>query len=401
MAYYTAYNIGRNVTVYPGLRLVEPKQDTMRDSADDALNSLQLADELRQAISDGRYSAQRPLPSYREMGKRYLVGLRTVRGALDILEQDGLLYRKERSGTFVRGSAAATTKSACSKAFRCINVIEDVRLCRPPHLQREYLAGYTEALEDHDIKMRFTMRDSGGDERFGELLSDRQPYAEQACLLMHMFDAKFLSWLNERHIPYVVQCYYAYPQWGLPPHSSVYLNKTRGAAEGTKYLLSLGHRRIGFMGALPGGPYPPVVYEGYRAAMICAGFDPCPDDLVDFATDERTDAVRPATEFLQRKDRPTAILCQTDSMALGVLSACKSLGIGVPTELSVMGFNNQIETEISDPPLTTVAVPSRLLARTAIEMLLSVVAGWCSAPQTRSLNCRLVTRRSTAVCATS
>lgn len=367
----------------------------MRISLAEPLDSGKLAAEIRHAISAGKYSSRTPLPSYREMSKRYSVGIRTIRGALDILEQDGLLYRKERSGTFVRGSAGLAEKLPCASSIRCVNIIEDRELTRPAHVKGDYLAGYTEALEDHDVKMRFVLRDSN-DQRFESLLSDRQAFEEQACLLLNMPDAELLRWLDDRGIPHVVQSFCPYSRWELPPHHIVSVNKAGGAAEATQYLLGLGHRRIGFIGFLPGCGFQPVVYEGYRAGMVCAGLDPCPGDMMNFATDEKEAAVGPALEYLRRKELPSAVLCQTDTMALGILDAARSLGISVPGDISVMGFNDQIEAEKSDPPLTTVSDPRRLLARTAMETLLMAAAGKFESYQSRSLECWLAVRKTTA-----
>ena len=65
--------------------------------------SAMLAEKLSYAIREGRYARHAPLPSHRDLCKEYGVGLRTVRRALDALEQEGILYRAERRGTFVRG----------------------------------------------------------------------------------------------------------------------------------------------------------------------------------------------------------------------------------------------------------------------------------------------------------
>ena len=139
------------------------------------------------------------------------------------------------------------------------------------------------------------------------------------------------------------------------------------------------------------------LYEGYRAALQCAGLGQTRVSIVaEVNTDDVSAAMGQATEYLRQPNCPTAIFAGTDAVGIALLRAAQSLGIAVPRQLSVVGFNDQPEAAASVPPLTTMAGPRRLLARTAVETLLSAAEGKFDSFQTKILNCRLVMRQSTA-----
>ena len=99
--------------------------------------------------------------------------------------------------------------------------------------------------------------------------------------------------------------------------------------------------------------------------------------------------------------RPTAVLSMSDAAAAGVLQAARSLGLSVPADLSVVGFDDLPLTRFTDPPLTTVHQPVRRKGEEAAQMLVGALgADGGSAGEHRTLETRLVVRRSTAPVAT-
>jgi hypothetical protein len=318
-----------------------------------------------------------------------------VRQVVGLLEREGILYRRERRGTFVRSAIVSREQACTPPALRCINFVEQSVPIKPAHASSDYLAGYTQALEHYDVKMRF-MGYADVQGSWDGMLSAKYPFREQGCILVNVVTPELAQWLNERQIPFVVQYYLRYTTDGLPKHHAVFINKTGGGFDAARHLLDLGHRRIGFVGWLPGRHRFSRVHEGYAAALACAGLAPAPEDLLDFSTDEPGLAAPVMRAFLSRPDRPTAMVTESDSTALGALMAARALGIRVPGELSIVGFNDQAEAAASDPPLTTISSPRRLLARRAVEMLIEAAAGEGREPRTEVLNCRLVVRATTA-----
>jgi DNA-binding LacI/PurR family transcriptional regulator len=140
----------------------------------------------------------------------------------------------------------------------------------------------------------------------------------------------------------------------------------------TQHLIDLGHRRIGFVA----GPedYLPTLEKaaGRAEALREAGLSP--DGLVahgDFSIEGGRVALR---ELLERDSAPTGVVCSSDLMAFGVLKEARALGLRVPEELSIVGFDG-IEAGIwLEPPLTTIEQPIERLAETAVEALQTLIA---------------------------
>jgi DNA-binding LacI/PurR family transcriptional regulator len=146
----------------------------------------------------------------------------------------------------------------------------------------------------------------------------------------------------------------------------------RAAGEiATQHLLSFGHTRIGFVA----GPehYLPTQLKaaGRATALAAAGIEP--DGLVayaDFGVKGGGDALG---ELLDRRDRPTAIICSSDMMAIGALHEAARRGLHVPDELSIVGFDGIDATKWSVPELTTVEQPIAQIADIAVQTLETLI----------------------------
>ncbi len=102
---------------------------------------------------------------------------------------------------------------------------------------------------------------------------------------------------------------------------------------------------------------------------------------------------RAATWLLGQSPRPTALMCQSDQLAIGALTAASRLGIEVPGEVSIAGFDDIDAAADTNPPLTTVRQPLRERGRRAGELVLELLAG--GRPRQVRLPTELVVRRST------
>lgn len=356
-----------------------------------------LVQEVERLVNTGEYALRSRVPSERVLSEQYGIPVHLVRAALSRLEQKGVVYRIRRSGTFVRGAFSPGERETPQKAppVRCINIIE--QLWPFPSFQtfivNSHLMGYTEALENSDVKTRFCAMPAEAT-AYESLLSPLFPFSEQGCIIVSMTPVGLMSWLKGCGIPYVVQHYYNYEEAGLPEHHRVFINRNNGILKAIRYLMDLGHREIGFIGNVSGKQVSALRYGGFEAAMIFAGLSARPEHMVDLLKDVPELAEEPAKGLLARPSRPTAVIAQTDAMAIGVMKAARSLGIKVPEELSVVGFNDQPEAATSDPPLTTLAAPRRLAAKRAMELLLGVCSGTYVTTQTVIIECDMVVRNS-------
>lgn len=167
-----------------------------------------------------------------------------------------------------------------------------------------------------------------------------------------------------------------------------------GAVSAVEHLLELGHRRIAFIGGREELDSSREREKGFRDAMAAAGVD-IDESLV---TESRYDpdiAAQRARELLERADRPTAIFCANDVTAMRATRVAHELGLDVPGDVSIIGFDDIPEASLNNPPLTTVRQPLGEMGREAMAMLLDLLAGR-EREQHLRMRTELVVRASTA-----
>lgn len=176
-----------------------------------------------------------------------------------------------------------------------------------------------------------------------------------------------------------------------------------GAAAAARHLIGLGHRNLAVIAlaserelnrdARRLARFKPVRdrLAGYRQAMAEAGLDPQSLRVVEEPENDPAAAEAMALRLLKRRARPTAILAMSDVLAIGVLRAAQRLGLAVPDELSVVGFDDIPLAVDLTPPLTTVRQPLIEKGRVAAAILLATAE-----PPAAPLPTELVVRGSTA-----
>ena len=201
-----------------------------------------------------------------------------------------------------------------------------------------------------------------------------------------------LNWLQRRGTP-VVTVDQA-PTKGVP---AVNVDDAGGARAAAEHLLELGHRRIGILTVgndLDGRIRPAGQrWAGWRKALTAAGVEP----LVAHAGPRPvTAAYEAAKELLGRTDRPTALLCFSDVYAAHAIRAAEDLGLRVPDDLSVVGYDDADFASTFRPALTTIRQDVGAKGRAAVAALTALIDG--RAPTSRRvLRTELVIRHSTAV----
>ena len=171
--------------------------------------------------------------------------------------------------------------------------------------------------------------------------------------------------------------------------SSVRIDNYVGAREAMQHLLDLGHWRIGFIGGDPelypyASPRKQTVEEerltAYRDALTQAGIE-VPEELVHLGRyfsledgGQNGEGYRHMRRLLDLRERPSAVFATCDLLAAGALQAIYEVGLRVPKDISVVGFDDTLATNLS-PALTTVAVPMRDVGRAAGEAALEAAAG--------------------------
>lgn len=197
--------------------------------------------------------------------------------------------------------------------------------------------------------------------------------------------------LRHYRIPFVVT-------WSTsedPAIPAISFDNFAAAKAATKALVELGHRRIGLIcgeSSVNDRAYQRI--SGFRAGLECAGipFDPA---LVAERPFEVAEGAAAAETLMTSGQPPTALFCANDIQALGALFACQRLGLVVPRDVSIIGFDDLPMTRIANPPLATVRVPAQEMGEAAAEALVRAT-DMGELIQSRALEARVIARASIA-----
>lgn len=150
---------------------------------------------------------------------------------------------------------------------------------------------------------------------------------------------------------------------------SVGINDYDAAYRMTRDLANMGHKKIGFIKGHPNQGASRDRFEGYLAAMQEQGLDVLPDYVSQGYFDFQS-GLDAAETLLQLSDRPTAIFASNDDMAAATMAIARKYDLEIPTDLSVVGFDDTAIAATTWPPLTTVRQPIAKMAEAAVGMLI-------------------------------
>ncbi len=150
-------------------------------------------------------------------------------------------------------------------------------------------------------------------------------------------------------------------------------DELNGGRNATAFLLAKGHRRIGFINNVDPIPATWGRLEGYKQALLAYGL-PFDESLVVTGLSEQKGGYDGTMTLMQRPDRPTALFCFNDRMAMGAYDALRKLNLSVPHDVAVVGFDDQdIISAHVYPPLTTMALPHYEMGKWAVSHLLHLI----------------------------
>lgn len=193
----------------------------------------------------------------------------------------------------------------------------------------------------------------------------------------------------------------SFPLVAIDPHTgplevpSVDADNLGGALAATAHLVELGHRRIAFLCGRSDLESARLREQGFRKGMAAAGLEVDPA-LVRVGDYDPERASTPIRDLLTLEDRPTAVFAANDLTAIRAMEIAGELGLRVPGDLSVIGFDNIPESALTTPALTTIGQPLHDIGAAAMRMLLALMAGEDVAEPHVRLRTTLVTRESTA-----
>jgi LacI family transcriptional regulator len=164
------------------------------------------------------------------------------------------------------------------------------------------------------------------------------------------------------------------PNTESPEYPAIIATNQEGALAAMSYLTDLGHRRIGHIAGEMKLISANQRLQGYKDGLAAAGI-PLNQDLIEIGDYTTETAVICARKLLSLPNRPTAIFAANDASAIGVYQAARELGLQIPGDLAVIGFDNLREAAYLNPPLTTIDQSLEKMGTIATEMLVELVKG--------------------------
>ena len=184
-----------------------------------------------------------------------------------------------------------------------------------------------------------------------------------------------------------------------PDDLNVAIDDYQAAAEMTRHLVELGHRRIGFIAGHPNHMASDDRRRGFLDTLRACGIEE-PDELVEQGYFSYRSGLNAAERLLSLARRPTALFASNDDMAAAAVSVAQRLGLQVPEDLSVVGFDDTALATTIWPTLTTVRQPISKMAEAALELLRSELqhghSGLPAQARKRVLHHKLIVRQSSA-----
>lgn len=320
------------------------------------------------------------LPPERALCHEYELDRVTVRKALSMLSDEGLIERKQGRGTRVlRRPGDDKGATILFVLYHGAHLVD--RLGEP------FYARSMDALEKY-------LQRSGKRLVYSKLRRDENLQA--LCAQLEAQGAIVAGTLDERMIE---QC----RALGLPlvgyntnigELPSVMADNEDGAALSAQHLLGLGHRRIGFIN-VPGYINSEKRLSRFQSEMRKAGLDDRSLIIADGDWTEDGGSLA-ARALLAREPRITALFGGNDSMAIGAMRAAHELGLRVPEDLSVVGFDGNAQSGLTTPPLTTLQVDVKVMAEAACMLLEHMMKGGMSRGIHAVVSTEFVARGSTA-----
>lgn len=181
---------------------------------------------------------------------------------------------------------------------------------------------------------------------------------------------------------------------GLEHVDTVIVDNARGAELAIEHLVGLGHRAIGTIAGPQHLSNAQGRLAGFQNTLRHHGI-PLEKSLVQLGNFKQDSGYECAKKLLSRKNRPTAIFSANNEMTAGLVTYIRRVGMAIPAELSIVGFDDAFWTRYIDPPLTVIAQPMEAMGECAINLLLARLRGGKSA-QTQIFAPEIIVRGSTA-----
>ncbi|OXS61710.1 GntR family transcriptional regulator [Cohnella sp. CIP 111063] len=329
---------------------------------------IQLKEEILSWIASGRYRPGDKLPSENELAEQFALSRQTVRQSLGELVQEGWLAREQGKGTFVGRQSPERRASSGNRTVGIITTsISD-------YIFPSIVRGVESALKDKGYRLLLSSTDHRKD-RERECLEMMLSHSVCALIVEPTKSAEgnpnFDNYMaiEDHGIP-MLMINERYPDLECP---GVRVDDDAGGYMAADYLLGLGHRNIA-------GFFKTDDMQGVRRMKgfirACRDRNLAPDasTIVRYSTEDKGERPqRMLREMLLSEQRPTGIVCYNDQLAVSLLDTIRELGLRIPEDLSMIGYDDSFLATATEIKLTTIEHPKSELGERAANLLVSVL----------------------------
>ncbi|MGC9361399.1 MAG: LacI family DNA-binding transcriptional regulator [Candidatus Syntrophosphaera sp.] len=316
-----------------------------------------IKDKIKDSIKTGKLVDK--LPGERVLARELNVSYMTVRKAVSELAEEGILHKDSTRGTFI---SHKKTKARITKNIGFF-LDEDIQ----EGISSPYYSLVFRSLEEEVAKTGYNLLLFSDFDDLDPLKNQKKVDGAIICCFPRIEDG---IQAIKKYLPIILMDNSASDK-SIP---SVTIDNFSSCSTSTEYLLSLGHKRIGFISGLLDSDVSKDRLMGYKSALTRSGLDI--DEALIFSGDYSCESGEGGGKYLlSLADPPTAILCANDSMAIGACKVIQESGFRIPGDISIIGFDDILMASKVFPPLTTNAVPIGKLAKEAVEILIAEIDG--------------------------
>ncbi|MCR5214921.1 MAG: GntR family transcriptional regulator [Eubacterium sp.] len=340
----------------------------MRTKEGAVLKYHQIEEDLKDLILREEIRPGDKLPSENKLVIKYNVSRQTVRKALANLEKDGYIYAVHGSGTF------------CSDGVKMKKESKDIAVVMTylsDYIFPKVINGIDSVLScnDYSIVLKHTNNSRAREVQCLEEILQKNidgviiepSKSNMFCRHKNLYDK-----LDEYGVPYIfIQGEYSI----MEDKVHVLLDDERGGYLLTKYLIELGHKEI--LGVFKSDDTQGQNrHKGYVKALLEAGIPYNPENVIWFYTEDR--AVHPYNHIqsmIKNGKKIDAIVAYNDQLAMHIIKALREMGVKVPEDISITGYDNSQMATSTGVRLTTIVHPQEELGRMAAELLMKMIKG--------------------------
>ncbi len=351
--------------------------------------------EIRSLVLDGRYQPGDRLPTEVELSQHFNVSRPTVTRALNALQEEGLIARKTGSGSYVTHKPE-TAGSDSSRLFGLL-----MPGLGKGEIFEPICAQIAATAEKHKCSLLWSGSEIRTTEAARTLVDVTRRYIDHKVAgvflepleLSPSFDAinrQIISMFQDAGIPIILidSDYLPFPQRSRL--DLIGIDNFRAAYIATSHYLKHGQERVDFL-ARPFSAYTVSIrIHGYRAALADYGITPRPEWVHSVNPEEHT--------YLSAKFKKPGsvfnIVCGNDETAAALITGCEEVGIGVPGQVRIVGFDDVHYSQMLRVPLTTIHQPVQHMGDMALETMLWRTEHPQAPPKTISANTELIIRES-------